>query len=104
MINHISPKFDPVKVAQAYENLRKADPYAIAHRWTEYTFRPLYVPSEEIPELIPCMYGSINVSYAHTNDFSAITSKDVQAHMVEIFSRARISILVTGNFYPKVSD
>jgi hypothetical protein len=53
------PNFDPVKVTQAYENLKKNDPYGIAHEWIAYTFRDYYRTGDELLELIPCMVSLI---------------------------------------------
>ncbi|KAG8817090.1 Insulinase (Peptidase M16) [Serendipita sp. 401] len=83
--NHVirQDRFDLYKeeIAQAIENAKKREPHILAHDWMDHCLRDVGWNVFQLLEEIP-----------------HVTSQHVQEHLAEIFRRARVSILLTGNF------
>ncbi|KIM22228.1 hypothetical protein M408DRAFT_333007 [Serendipita vermifera MAFF 305830] len=71
------------EIKKGLENGLKREPYILAHQWMDYALRDVVQTIEEQIE-----------------EIDYVTVKDLQDHMEELFSRARVNVLVDGNFNP----
>lgn len=72
------------ELKQSYENAQKKEPYNLANDWVWYALRNVAYTNEEL-----------------LAEFPHITAAQVQDHLTQLLSRARLTLVVNGNFEEK---